>query len=210
MSRVLPAACLLVCLAGQARSAGAMSRAGRLALAPLRYVGRRAQDLLDVFELNASAGRSVKIDVRYGVQLFGYADDLETWRVGLMDRRAGTWREIDSEIALFPLSYLAWPIAKGAEACGWRQAASDVHFVYEAGTEGVQHLDRKELNGDVAFFWKDTVSGHRHTRWGDSFPIGVEAHLGVGVRAVVRPLQLADFVVGFVGLDLDPWLNREP
>ena len=58
--------------------------------------------------------------------------------------------------------------------------------------------------GDPAFILKDTVEGPNHTRWADSFPIGAEAHLGVGLRVMVRPLQLVDFLVGFAGLDLDP------
>jgi len=193
--------------AGQAPSPEATPPAR--ACPPLRYLRERAADLLDIFDLNVGAGRGAKLDLRYGVQLFGLAD-IRTHRAGILDRRVGTWRELDSQLALFPLSYLAYPVEHAARLARWRRLAADAAFVRQAGTLGVQHLDRKELNGDPEFILKDTVAGAIHTRWGDCFPVGAEVHLGVGVRAMVRPLQLVDFLVGFVGLELDPWLTAEP
>jgi len=172
------------------------------------YAAERFNDLLDIFELNVGVGRGAKFDVRYGLHFFGIGD-VRSHRFGFFGRRAGTWRELDSELSLFPLSLLAWPVEQAAALCGARQLRQDAHFVLQAGTDGVQHLDRKELNGDPVFVLRDTVEGALHTRWGDCFAIGAEAQLGVGVRAVVRPLQLADFVVGWVGIELDPWLDSE-
>jgi len=205
MSRIASAVAIVAVLAGAARGGARRRGPG----GPAGYLRERALDLLDVVELHVGAGRGAKVDVRYGVHLFGLGD-VRAWRAGAIDRRVGTWRELDSEIALLPLSILAWPVHYAAKGCGWRTLAGDARFVAQAGSEGVQHLDRKELNGDPAFVWKDTVEGPRHTRWGDSFPIGAEVHALVGVRAAVRPLQLVDFVVGIVGLELDPWLTREP
>jgi len=176
--------------------------------APLRYLHERLADLLDIVELNVGAGRGVKLDVKYGVQFLGLSD-LRTRRVGILDRRVGAWREIDSEIGLLPFSFLAYPVEQVAGLCGWRRLAGDAAFVRHAGTLGIQYLDRKELHGDPEFFIKDTVEGPLHTRWGDSFPIGAEVHAGVGIRFLLRPLQLVDFVAGFVGIELDPWLNAE-
>jgi hypothetical protein len=105
---------------------------------------------------------------------------------------------------------LAWPVHWGAKAAGRDQLAMDARFVARAGSEGVEHLDRKELNRDPAWIVKDTVSGPVHTRWADCFPIGAEVHAFVGARAMVRPLELVDFVVGLVGIELDPWLERNP
>ena len=49
----------------------------------------------------------------------------------------------------------------------------------------------------------------RGTRWGDSLPVGAEVHAGiVGVRAIVKPLEVIDFALGFVFIDLDPWLAK--
>jgi hypothetical protein len=208
MRRVLLLAAVLL-LARPAEPDSLFRRAGRVAWAPFAYTGERVQDLFDVFELNVGVGRGAKVDLKYGVQLFG-AGELTTRRLGIIDRRMGVWRELDSQIALFPVSLLAWPVHWGARLCGARSLASDAEFVAQAGTEGVQHLDRKELNGDVTFFWKDTVSGYRHTRWGDSFMVGAELHALVGARAMVRPLQAFDFVFGFVGIELDPALKGRP
>jgi hypothetical protein len=177
-----------------------------LLLAPVRYAHERLADLADIFELNVGIGRGAKLDIKYGIQFLGLGN-VRSQRYGLLDRRMGTWRELDDELALLPLSYLAWPVREGARLCGWRRLAGDAGFVLQAGTLGVQHLDRKALNGDNEFLLKDTVEGPIHTRWADSFPLGLDLHAGVGIRAVVRPLQLADFVVGFVGIELDPWLN---
>jgi len=206
--RIFLSACLLLLLCGALRAAEAPPPPKPRAWAPLRYLHERFADLLDVVELNVATGRGVKLDLKYGLQFFGFCDH-RTQRFGLLDRRVGTWREIDSELGLLPLSYLAWPVEQAARALGARRLASDAQFVRQTGTRGIQYLDRKELNGDPVFFVKDTVEGPRHTRWGDSFPIGAEVHAGVGIRFLLRPLQLVDFVVGFVGIELDPWLNAE-
>jgi len=203
---------LLSLLAGPSLSAGEEGapepKAGKPSplLAPVRYAHERLADLADIFEFNLGIGRGAKFDIKYGLHFFGLGN-VRSQRYGLLDRRIGTWRELDDELALLPLSYLAWPVREGARLCGWRRLAADAGFVLQAGTLGVQHLDRKELNGDPEFLLKDTVEGPIHTRWADCFPLGLDLHAGVGIRAIVRPLQLADFVVGFVGIELDPWLN---
>ena len=199
----------LLALAALAGAGELSSPKPSLLTAPARYLRDRALDLLDIVELNVGAGRGAKVSVKYGLHFFGLGS-VRSRRAGTIDRRAGTWREIDTEFGILPLSVAAWPVHYGAEACGWRQLAAGARVVAQAGSEGVQHLDRKELNGNPAFILRDTVEGPVHTRWGDSFPIGAEVHLLVGLRAVVRPLQLADFAVGLVGLDLDPWLAKNP
>jgi len=197
---------VLVALAATVRPARAEGRAATIALAPVRYLGRRAQDLLDVFELNVGAGRGMKVSVKYGVHFFGVGD-VRSHRLGLMDRRAGVWREVDTEFCIFPLSLLGYPVLWGAEAVDATGAARTARFIVKDGARGFQHLDRKELNGEYAFIWSNMADGARHTRWGDSFPIGAEVHAFVGVRAGLRPLQFVDFVTSWVGVDLDPWLN---
>ena len=177
--------------------------------APVRYVRDRGLDLLDIVELNVGAGKGAKLSVKYGIRFFGLGS-VRAWRVGTIDRRAGVWRELDTEFGILPLSLLAWPVHWGAERLGWRQLSADARFVARDGSRGFEHLDRKELNGDRVWLLKDTADGPIHTRWADSYPIGAEVHLGVGARVMVRPLELADFVVGFVGVDLDPWLARNP
>ncbi|HPD14274.1 MAG TPA: hypothetical protein PLE19_04960 [Planctomycetota bacterium] len=175
---------------------------------PAAYAAERVNDLLDAFELNAGIGRGAKLSLRYGLHFFGLGE-ARTRRYGVLDRRMGTWRELDSELSLFPLSLLAWPVEGAAGLAGARQLQQDARFVLQAGTEGVQHLDRKKLNGDPEFVLKDTVEGPLHTRWGDCFPIGAEMQAGVGLRLTVRPLQLVDFLAGFIGIELDPWLATE-
>lgn len=213
-ARAAPGLLLLLALAGplgagEAPAPEAPRKRAPAILAPLRYLHERGADLMDVFELHVGAGRGAKLDLRYGVHFFGLGD-VRSHRIGLLDRRVGAWREIDTQLSLFPLSLLAWPVERGARLCRWRRLAEDAGFVLQAGTQGVQHLDRKEFGGDPEFFLKDTVEGAIHTRWSDSFPIGAEVQAGVGVRFMLRPLQLADFLVGIVGVDLDPWLLREP
>ena len=194
-------AALLLVVAGAAQ-AGA-------ALAPLRYLEARGRDLLEAVELNVGLGRGAKLSVKYGFQLFGLGD-VRSQRFGTFGYGTGTWRELDFEAGFLPLSVLVWPVSYGAGLVGWHALASDARAAAQIGSEGVEYLDRKELNGDPAYFWKDTVEGPVHTRWGDCFAIGGEAHAGVGLRAMIRPLQLVDFVIGIVGLDLDPWLETNP
>jgi len=198
-------ASLTLAAPGLARAEG---RIATVALAPVRYLGERALDLLDVFELHVGAGRGAKVSVKYGLHFFG-AGDVNAYRVGLMDRRAGYWREVDNEFCIFPVSFLAWPVLWGAEGVGATGTASVARLVTKDGHRGIFMLDRKELNGDYAFIWSDMGEGCRHMRLGDSFPIGAEVHALVGVRAGVRPLQLVDFITSCVGLDLDPWLKEK-
>lgn len=173
------------------------------------FLAERARDFLDIVELNVGVGRGAKLHLAYGVQFLGIGD-VRSRRLGILDRRAGTWRELDTELGLFPLGLVAWPVHGAARLCGRGDLAADARFVAQDATDGFQHLDRKELNADPAFILKDTVTGPVHSCWGDSFPIGVEVHALVGFRATVRPLQFLDFLAGFVGLDLDPWLARSP
>ncbi|MFP4057731.1 MAG: hypothetical protein ACLF0G_12770 [Candidatus Brocadiia bacterium] len=210
-------ALVVLVLAEAARAGSRPPLAARVLLAPVRYLRDRGQDLMDAVEVNVGVSqlkggpsRYVKLDLKYGVHFFGFGDDVRTWRAGNIDRRAGYWRELDTELSLFPLSLLAWPVHHAAQLWGWQGLARDARFVARAGTKGIQYVDRKELNGDPAFLWKDTVEGYRHTCWGDSFPIGAEVHALLGARLMVRPLQLADFAVGLVGLDMDPWLTKRP
>ncbi len=155
------------------------------------------------------AGPGAKVHLAYGVQFFGVGD-VHSRRLGILDHRLGTWRELDTELGLFPLSLFAWPVHHAAKAAGLDGLAADARFVAQDASDGFRHLDRKELNGDPGFILKDTVTGPLHATWGDSFSFGLEAHAFVGLRARLRPLQLADFLLGFVGLDLDPWLLHAP
>jgi len=173
------------------------------------FLAERGRDLLDVVELNVGVGPGAKFHLAYGVQFFGLGD-VRSRRLGILDRRVGFWRELDTELGLFPVGMVGWPLGHAARAVGLRRLAADARFLAQDATDGFQHLDRKELNGDPGFILRDTVTGPVHARWGESFPIGIEAHALVGFRATVRPLQFVDFLVGFVGLDLDPWLARSP
>lgn len=175
---------------------------------PARYLCERLADLLDIVELNVGAGPGAKLDLHYGIHFFGLGD-VRSRRIGILDRRVGYWRELDTELGILPVSLLACPLEQAARRCGARQLAQDARFVLQAGTDGFRHLDRKELNGDPEFILKDTADGPLHTRWGDSFALGGEVHLQLGARVFLRPLQLVDFLVGFVGIELDPWLAAE-
>jgi len=196
---------LLLTLVALAPLAAAGSLPARLG----RFLAERAGDLLDVVEVNLGVGPGAKFHLAYGVQFFGIGD-VRARRLGTLDRRLGTWRELDTELGLFPLSLFAWPVHHAAKLTGLRGLAASARFVAQDGSDGFRHLDRKELNGDPAFILRDTVSGPLHASWGESFSFGIEAHALVGGRARIRPLQFADFLLGFVGLDLDPWLQRAP
>ena len=118
--RLLSVPVLLAALVGgQAPAASVLSRVGKVAWAPVRYAGARGQDLLDVFEINVGIGRTAKLDLKYGVHFF-CVGDVRAWRAGTIDRRAGTWRETDEGLSLFPLSLLGWPVHWAADACRCR------------------------------------------------------------------------------------------
>ena len=210
MPRALAALTLAALLSPAAEASPSLAHLARTALAPVRFAGGRLADLADAVELNVGSGRGFKIELCYGIHFFGLGD-VRAWRAGTLDHRVGYWRELDSELSLFPFSVLGWPVSGAARLAGDRRRAQDARFVATAGGLGVEYLDRKDYLGDPAFLLKDTVEGWRHTRLRDSFPIGLELYAWrAGARFRLRPLQLADFFAGFVGIDLSPWLEKTP
>jgi len=205
---LLLTAALAATAAGQTPPTEPPQQPPRAAWTPLAYLRERLADLMDIAELNVALGRGAKLELKYGLQFLGLGR-VRSRRFGTLDRRAGAWREIDSELGLLPLSLLAAPVREAARLARRDQLAQDAAFVLDAGSRGVQHLDRKELNADPEFLLKDTVEGPLHTRWGDCFPIGGELHAGIGIRLILRPLQAVDFLIGFAGLELDPWLASQ-
>ena len=203
------AALLVLVLAGPARG-GALATVGRVAWAPFRYVGGRVADLFEVVDLNLGFGPGAKIDARYAVNFLG-AGRVESVRLGLDHGRLRGWREADRQMGLFPLSLLGWPAAAAGRVLRNPELTEKAIELAVAGSAGSQTLERAELAREGAPVLISVVSMWRHATWGDSLPVGAEAHAGlVGARVLVKPLQLVDLAVGFVGLDLDPWLAKRP
>jgi len=177
---------------------------------PLRYLGCRLADLLDALELNVGVGPGAKVDVKYGISFLGVGR-VRALRVGVVGRRPSIWWESDRQAGLFPFSLLAWPPYGLGRLLNERELAEKALWIAVSGSLGHQSIEREELTTGGGLLVKEVVKMWRHTRWGDSLPVGAEVHGGlIGVRVLVRPLQLADFVVGIVGLDLDPWLAKTP
>ena len=190
--------------------AAGLGRAGRLIGAPFRYAAGRFGDLLEALDLSVGLGPGVKLDAKYGVSFLG-AGRVDAVRLGLCGRRLGLWREADRQLGLFPFSLLGWPAHAVGRLLANPGLADTALELALAASLGTQTIERKELIARGAIALTDSVKMWRHTTWGDSLPVGAEVHAGlIGARVMVRPLQIVDFAVGFVGIDLDPWLAKRP
>jgi len=205
--RLWVAAALAVAAWVPARGGGGLAA---VAWAPCRYVAGRVGDLLEVVELSVGVGPGAKVDAKYGVNFLG-AGSVRSLRVGLRGGRPSAWGERDRQAGLFPFSLLGWPAHGVARLLQDRELAEKALYVAATTSLGTQTLEYRMAAEQGTAALRDVASMWRHTTWGESLPIGAEVHAGlVGARVMARPLELVDLAVGFVGIDLDPWLAREP
>ncbi|MFP4057730.1 MAG: hypothetical protein ACLF0G_12765 [Candidatus Brocadiia bacterium] len=200
---------LLLALAAPAAGGSAPGGASVL-WAPARYLGGRGLDLLDILEVSVGLGPGAKADVKYGINFLGVGR-VRALRMGMDGRRPNVWWEADDQVGLFPFSLLGWPAHLAGRLLDDPQLTERAIQLAIAGSLGSQTVQRKELAEEGAVVLSDVVRMWRHTRWGDSLPVGAELHAGLaGARVMLKPLQALDFAVGIVGLDLDPWLAKSP
>lgn len=208
--RPLAAAVLVAALGSSAEGGSALATTAKVLVAPLRYVGGRLGDFFEVFDLNVGLGDGVKLDVKYGVNFLG-AGRVRSVRLGLADGRLDFWQERDRSLGLFPFSLLGWPAHLAGRVLGDPKLSEKALNLAMAHSLGTQTVDRELVAKEGAVVLHDVLKMWRHTTWGNSLPLGAEVHGGlVGVRVIAKPLQAMDFVLGFVGIDLDPWLAKRP
>jgi hypothetical protein len=209
MRRALAAA-LLTVLVCSADGGSALATAGRVVWAPFQYVGGRLLDAAEVVDLNVGVGTGAKVDVKYGVNFLG-AGKVRAVRAGLADGTLDLWTERDRELGLFPFSLLGWPAHVAGRVLNDPKLSQKALELAVAQSLGTQTIEREVLAKEGAVVLRDAVKMWQHTRWGDCLPLGAELHGGlVGARVMAKPLQALDFTIGFVGLDIDPWLAKTP
>ena len=157
-------------LAGVAWGATPLATVGRIAWAPVRYVGGRVGDLFDVVDLSVGIGPGAKADVKYGVNFLG-AGRVEAVRLGLADGRLGAWSERDRSLGLFPFSLIGWPVHVAGRALDDPKLGERALELAVAHSLGTQCIDRKALAKEGAVVVHDALKMWRHTRWGDSLPL---------------------------------------
>ncbi|NQT51141.1 hypothetical protein HQ576_03785 [bacterium] len=208
--RRLAVVVLLAALAAPAAGGSALATAGQVLWAPFRYVGGRVGDLFDIFDLNLGVGAGAKADVKYAVNFLG-AGHVDAVRFGLTDGTLDLWQEKDREVGLFPFSLIGWPAHIAGRVLNNPRLSEDAIKLAVAHSLGTQTVDRQMLAREGAVVFHDVLRMWRHTTWGNSLPVGAEFHAGlVGVRVAAKPFQVLDFGLGFVGIDLDPWLRKRP
>jgi hypothetical protein len=179
---------------------------------PGAYWRDRGLDLLDTFEVGVSAGRGGRLELRYGLGVWGFGAN-RGWRARLgqrsflVEEETGTW-------ALLPLPLNA--IAAGAwwlnlQASGeWEggdgledmMVALLLGFSEEAETPAWRFPERTAQPPR----WERRRGRSLLAAWGfppgESFSIGAELSLLVGARVRLLPTQFLDFLTGIFGLDL--------
>jgi hypothetical protein len=183
---------------------GAASGAQTAATAVLGYTRDRFLDLVDIFELDLGVGPGLKAGVEYGVgrTTLGY---VEAQRFGLDGRQVGTWSERNVAYGIFPasLAFAPFELVRGAGEV-WEGLAV---VGFEMGSLGVERTKRESFATTATLYGEASMVGPWHERPGDLCAVGAEAHLLIlGARARVKPLEIVDFIVGIVGVDLDPKL----
>jgi hypothetical protein len=170
----------------------------------LRYFRGRANDALDLVEVNLGIGWGLKAGVEYAV-LRTTLGQVKAQRVGMDSRQLGLWGERNVAFGIFPASLLFAPfeLVKN-QGDTWRVLAEGG---FELGTIGVERTRREGFATTSVLYHEAVMAGPWHERTGDCGAIGGELHLGLfGARARAKPLEFVDFLVGFLGVDLDPQL----
>ena len=182
------------------------------------YFRNRSLDFWDMFDVSLSGGKWAKVEVDYLIGFYGFgATEAQRWRLG--QRSAIANEETTMICSLpFPASLILFPTMIGQEKgdkTGTILTLGGVSYESEKAiwpsptTRGIpQTLTRIRMTA----IERDTES-HRFKVTGNSFGVGAEAHLIVGARAKVYPLQIFDFIAGILGWDLvgddvkpyDPW-----
>ena len=187
------------------RAAGPSLRTGQSLLGGvLRYAFGRVADALDVVEANVGIGPGLKAGVEYAV-LRTSVGSVHAQRLGMDGRQIGTWDERNVAFGIFPASLLFAPfeLVKN-QGDTWRALAVGG---FELGTVGVERTSRENFATSDVLYHETVMAGPWNERPGDTAAIGAELHLGfIGARLRVKPLEFVDFIVGFVGIELDPQL----
>jgi len=172
--------------------------------AVLGYFGNRFLDLLDIVELDVGFGLGLKAGVEYGVGRTTVGM-VESQRFGLDSRQVGTWFEQNASFGIFPASLLFAPFELVRDADEpWHSLAV---IGFEMGSLGAERTTRKAFATNCILYREAEMAGPIHQRPGDIAAVGGEVHLLiVGARTRIKPLEIVDFVLGFVGIDLNPVL----
>jgi hypothetical protein len=140
-----------------------------------QYFLNRWFDLIDIVDFSLGAGPGFLINVRATkmAQLVGGISD--SWRIGFRGRSAGIWREKRSEAGF---SLLYYQKVEREKIDGW-----------------VESFRVEEMDLDTA----DVYGGDKDRSFTG---IGATVHLGVLVDVNVRPMQLVDFCLGLLTVDI--------
>jgi len=168
------------------------------------FAKSRWLDFWDMFEVGLSFGPWFRVEANYLIGFFGYgATDCARFRLG---QRAMVVDEQNTMFSTlpFPVSAILYPVAWATgEPMAEIAALGGVSYDTETAIwpdplfQGIPHSkDRMRL----AFFERDTQARVSRVT-GDSTAVGAEAHLLIGARVRVMPLQILDFLAGLVGLD---------
>jgi hypothetical protein len=198
----LELACVAVvaCLGAGCATIPIMGLAGPAA----RYLGCRANDALDIFEVGVEAGPGFRVDAKYAIGMAGVGTGgASMFRLGQRRWRLySRWEEfapVPFPLGL-PLALMVWPIEKLAGAPPGELG------VYLIGGEREEELlsPRAAVGATVIERCGFVASGGTRfsSAWGRWFTVGAEVMLGVGGRARVYPVEVLDFVTGLVGWDL--------
>ena len=178
-----------------------------------QYFKNRAFDGLDIFEVGVEQGPGWRLDVKYGLGMFGLGGGrAKLLRLG--QRSALTplsWEEV-APIPFplgAPLALAIWPFLvpevkmMAFELLGIEVEAEEADEIEEATAWTTRLVC-------IAFQWRNTeeeraVGGLSLAR---SFPVGAELMAFVGVRARVYPVEILDFLIGVFGFD--PAKDDEP
>lgn len=162
------------------------------------YFKHRGLDFLDMFDVGVSAGKWARVEAQYGLGMWGLGrTDCRRLRLGQRSAVLGEESETVAPLPL-PASLLLYPVAE--ELTDSQYTASRLVLTGCCEIEDAVQPDPAAM---------EIPSGLNRSRlagwgasWGESFPVGVDAHLLVGARARIRPVQVFDFVAGILGWDL--------
>ncbi len=178
----------------------------RLRSAAARYAANRFYDFMDIFDVSLSVGPWARAEAQYLVGFWGFgATDCTRLRLG---GRSWVLEEESTTVSTlpFPTSLVLFPSYFAAEDDVTASIITFGGISYE--NEYAKYpdplwagipQDRDRIKLAVV---ERKPKEHAFRLTGDSFAVGLDAHLIVGGRVRVMPLQILDFIAGIFGWNL--------
>lgn len=169
------------------------------------YAANRFYDFMDIFDASLSFGPVARLEAQYLIGFWGFgATDCTRLRLGgrswVLEEKSTTVSTLPfpASLVLFPSYFITDDVNGTIITFGGISHEEEYAKFPDPLWAGIPTL-RQRIK--IAAVERDPKA-HRFHVTGDSMAVGLDAHLLIGGRLRVMPLQVFDFVAGIFGWNL--------